>query len=182
MLFLAFTGNEEAQERWDRLDQSESRLKQECEGLSQSPSERRAMNQEMAQLDAFFAAAEEGERQRDLERKRLEAAAKAEEERRQREAFFEAVAEAKVQEEAEARRQGEALVSTMCRNRGGWYYYELDPVRVWLDHCNPAGGGGWDDNAGDLDCEDIGYEFEIDPWNDPDNLDGDGDGVACEGW
>jgi hypothetical protein len=29
-----------------------------------------------------------------------------------------------------------------------------------LDHCNSGGGGGGED----LDCEDIGYEFEIAPY------------------
>ena len=38
------------------------------------------------------------------------------------------------------------------------------------------------EGGGDLDCEDVGYEFEIDPDDDPHGLDGDGDGIACEGW
>lgn len=41
---------------------------------------------------------------------------------------------------------------------------------------NSGGGGG-----GDLDCEDIGEEIWVGDY-DPNGLDGDGDGWACEGW
>ena len=43
-------------------------------------------------------------------------------------------------------------------------------------------GPSYNNSGGDLDCEDFGYEFEIDPNDDPHGLDGDGDGIACEGW
>lgn len=182
VLFLAFTGNADAQSRWNDVGQDKAKLREECTELSTSASERWSMERDMSQLGNFFAAAEDAEREREREHQRLEAAQRAEEERKQREAFFEALERAKVEQEAEARRQGEALVANMCGSRGGWYYYETDPIRVWLDYCNPASNGGWDTGGGDLDCADIGYEFRIDPWNDPHNLDRDGDGIACEGW
>jgi len=37
-------------------------------------------------------------------------------------------------------------------------------------------------SAQDLNCDDIGYRFYIDPANDPNNFDGDGDGIACEAY
>jgi hypothetical protein len=41
--------------------------------------------------------------------------------------------------------------------------------------------GGADSALADgHNCEDYGYSFPIDPNNDPNNLDGDGDGIACE--
>ena len=36
-------------------------------------------------------------------------------------------------------------------------------------------------HSGDLDCEDIGEEVWVGD-DDPDGLDGDGDGYGCEGW
>jgi LPXTG-motif cell wall-anchored protein len=35
--------------------------------------------------------------------------------------------------------------------------------------------------ADDVDCNDVNGPFSIDPNNDPNNLDGDNDGIACEG-
>ncbi len=104
-------------------------------------------------------------------------------ERRQRE-YEEAVKRAIRAEHDEAHQQGQALVDRMCGSQGGAYLYYISPVRVWLDYCNS--GGGWNSSGGgeggDRDCEDFGYEFRIDPNNDPHGLDGDGDGIACEGW
>lgn len=94
--------------------------------------------------------------------------------------YQEAIERAIREETAEAHRQGQALVDRMCGNRGGRYYYDISPVRVQLGRCNPGTTGGG--SGGDVDCEDIGEEFEIDPYDDPHGLDGDGDGIACEGW
>lgn len=44
-----------------------------------------------------------------------------------------------------------------------------------------GGGGGSDWGGGDLDCEDIGYEIWVGD-DDPNGLDGDGDGWGCESW
>ena len=118
-----------------------------------------------------------------LEQRELEEAVKAEMRAQaavQRERDYEvAVARAIRDQTAEAHRQGDALVRRQCSGYG-WYYYEIDPVRVWLSHCERSYSSN--SGGGDLDCEDIGYEHEIDPNDDPYNLDGDGDGIACEGW
>src|SRR4051812_26805352 len=45
-----------------------------------------------------------------------------------------------------------------------------------------ASGGAPHASAQDLDCADYGYSFEIDPNNDPYNLDADNDGIACEAY
>lgn len=47
----------------------------------------------------------------------------------------------------------------------------------WAPSSRGRSGGG----SGDLDCEDVGYEHWVGS-DDPHNLDGDGDGWACEGW
>jgi len=94
--------------------------------------------------------------------------------------FEQAVNRAIRDQTAEAQRQGEALVRRSCPGYG-WYLYEIDPVRVWLSHCERSSRSS-NNYGGDLDCEDIGYEHDIDSSDDPNNLDGDGDGIACEGW
>lgn len=144
--------------------------------------------QENARKQREFEAAVKAEMRREaeaieLKQREFEAAVKAEMRAQaavQRQRDYEvAVARAIRDQTAEAHRQGDALVRRQCSGYG-WYYYEIDPVRVWLSHCErtySSNSGG-----GDLDCEDIGYEHEIDPDDDPYNLDGDGDGIACEGW
>jgi hypothetical protein len=85
-----------------------------------------------------------------------------------------------------------------------WHKYWSDGsfnVRTWIvdeygrraaDSCifswtrtRSVNRGGSDDNyydtGGDLDCEDVGHEVYVGN-DDPDNLDGDGDGWGCEGW
>jgi hypothetical protein len=52
-------------------------------------------------------------------------------------------------------------------------------VDSWTDSANSNRYPEYE--SGDLDCEDIGHEVEIDGY-DPDGLDGDNDGVGCEGW
>jgi hypothetical protein len=94
-------------------------------------------------------------------------------------AFFAAAAAAEVEE---AERQGQALLDRLCGGSGGWYRYELTPVRVWLDRCNsPAGTGGSLDSGerADRDCEQYGYASATDPSHDPAGLDT--EGIDCEG-
>lgn len=55
------------------------------------------------------------------------------------------------------------------------YYEESEPDFSNYDY-NPEYNA-----ATDLDCYDIGYEHYV-GYDDPNGLDGDGDGVACEGW
>ena len=196
ILLSSYLGDEESRVRWDGAGQDKSQLRAGCQTIAETePATRSTLEQRMEDLDAFFVATEAEEKRQERER----AAAQAEEDRKVR-AYLEAVAEAEEQkkvddylravaaanaaQEKEAERQGGALVDRMCGGARGWYWYEINPVRVWLDRCErqvgtgSGGGGGGDD----LDCEDFGYEFEIDPNNDPHGLDGDGDGIACEGW
>lgn len=194
VLLSVYLGDEESKARWDGAGQDKSQLRTGCQTIVETePTTRSTLEQRMEDLDAFLAAAEAEEKRQERER----AAAQAEEDRKVR-AYLEAVAEAEEQkkvdeylravaaanaaQEKEAERQGGALVDRMCGRAGGWYWYEINPVRVWLDRCNRQVGTGGGGGGGDLDCEDFGYEFEIDPYDDPHGLDGDGDGIACEGW
>jgi len=54
VLFLAYTGNEGAQTQWNELGQDEAQLENDCRSVERSPSARRSMQDEMAQLAAFF--------------------------------------------------------------------------------------------------------------------------------
>lgn len=193
ILLSSYLGDEESRARWDAAEQDKSELRAGCRTIAETePATQAALEQRSVDLNAFFAAAEAEEKRQERER----AAAQAEEDRKVH-AYLEAVAEAEEQkkvddylravaasnaaQEQDAQRQGAALVDRMCGGARGWYWYEINPVRVWLDRCERqvvTGGGG----GGDLDCEDFGYEFEIDPYDDPHGLDGDGDGIACEGW
>jgi hypothetical protein len=42
-----------------------------------------------------------------------------------------------------------------------------------------SGSGGFTPSSGDLDCADVGGPIPVGP-DDPNNLDGDGDGIGCE--
>lgn len=45
-----------------------------------------------------------------------------------------------------------------------------------------SGAGAYPDYDGrDLDCSDVGHEVQV-PSGDPHGLDGDRDGIGCEGW
>jgi hypothetical protein len=185
ILFTSYIGDAESQARWDAAGYDKARLRADCGTLAETdPAARSALAQKMDDLDAFLAAAAAEEARQERERADAQAA-----EDRRVSAYLEAVAAAaNAAQVEEAERQGQALLDRLCGRSGGSYRYELNPVRVWLDRCNSLAGTGGSqggDNSGeggDRDCEDYGYEFEIDPSNDPDGLDGDGDGIACEGW
>ena len=193
-LFSAYLGDAESAARWNQAEQDEAKLRVDCETIAEEGLATRAgLEQSKAELDAFFAPAEAEEKRQARElsqaqaednrklREFYEAAARAEEQRMVDE-YLRAVEASNAEQEREAERQGDQLLDRLCGNPGGWYWYEINPVRVWLDRCNFSSGGGGGGGGGDLDCEDIGYEHEIDAWDDPHNLDGDGDGIACEGW
>jgi hypothetical protein len=182
----AFLGDAESQMRWEAAAQDKAQLASDCQVIAETePATRTRIESSKSDLDAFFAAAEAEEKRLEREqaaaqaaedrkvRQFYEAAARAEEQR-QIDEYLRAVAAENAAQEREAHRQGDALVRRLCGGSTGWYSFYINPVRVWLDRCDRNAGGG----GGDLDCEDIGYEFEIDPWDDPNGLDGDGDGIA----
>lgn len=55
--FRAVTGDPAAQELWARVGQSTASLTVECQVIAVNPSEREALQDQMTQLDQFFAAA-----------------------------------------------------------------------------------------------------------------------------
>jgi hypothetical protein len=195
ILFTSYIGDAESQARWDAAGYDKARLRADCATLAETdPAARSTLEQKMDDLDAFFAAAAAEEARQERERADAQAAedptistyveAVAAEEQAQVDEFLRGVAAANAAQVEEAERQGQALLDRLCGGSGGWYRYELNPVRVWLDRCNSLdGSGGSDANSGggDRDCEDYGYAFAIDPSNDPDGLDRDRGGIACEG-
>lgn len=193
ILFTSYIGDAESQARWDAAGYDKARLRDDCAMLAETDAAARStLEQKMDALDAFFAAAAAEEAGQERARAdaqaaedRLAAVADTEEQAKVDE-FLRGVAAANAAQVEEAERQGQALLDRLCSGFGGWYRYELNPVRVWLDRCNSLAGTGGDRRVDDSvggggrDCEDYGYAFAIDPSNDPDGLDRDEGGITCE--
>lgn len=67
-----------------------------------------------------------------------------------------------------------------------WYGVATDEKRLTIHTCEKRSVSvpvdySSNNYSGDLDCEDVGYEHYVGN-DDPNGLDGDGDGWACEGW